>query len=169
MIYYLIASIYCLIFMVALVKTLKYFVRSKSNMIYISRSYIVLPVFMVVVSCTMAFSGLTKKQVEVYDTRTILISCILCCLFLIVGSTSILLITSWKVEFKNSHLEYSNYKESNRIIRYDDIMYIDAFRPSSNDIIHIKTQDDLLKINHNIIMGSINDLTQLISKYRKNK
>ena len=145
MIYYLIASIYCLIFMFALVKTLIYFVRSKSNMIYISRSFIVLPVFMVVVSCVIAFSGLTKQQVEVYDTRTILISSIFCCLFLIIGSTLIFLITSWKVEFKDSHLEYSNYKELNRIIRYDDIKYIDAFRPSSNDIIHIKTQQNQCK------------------------
>jgi|GEM_PF-3004819 len=169
MIYYLIASIYCLIFMFALVRTLIYFFRSKSNMIYISRSYIVLPVFMVVVSCVIVFSGLTKQQVEIYDTRTILVSSIFSCLFLIIGSTLIFLITSWKVKFKDSYLEYSNYKESNIIIRYDDIKYIDAFRPSSNDIIYIKTQDDLLKINHNFIMGSINDLTQLISMYRKKK
>lgn len=169
MFYYLIALIYCLILAFSLVQIFTFLFKTKSNMIYLNRNYIYLPGFLVLVSGLTAFLGLSKQQIETYDTNTILISSLFCFSFLLVGSVLIYLISSWKVVIKDSYLEYTNHKESNGIIQYEDIVYIDAFRPTSNGIIYIKTKDNLLKINHNIITGNISGLTQLICKYRKKK
>lgn len=169
MLYYITVSVYLIILLFTIIQLFIYSFRSKENRIYVNKNFLVLPLFMVLVSGIVSFSGLSKEQVEIYDTQTILINSVLSFSFLILASIIIYILVSWTIVFNDTYLMYNNFMKSNKKVTYNDIKYIDAFRPSSNGIIHIVTKDELFKINHNFIMGDVSSLTKLVSKYRKKK
>jgi hypothetical protein len=169
MLYYFLAILYFLIFGFTILKILIYFFRSKVQAIYINKNLLVLPIFLIAVSSIVAFSGLTKANIESYDSQTIIIFSSLVFVLNILGSVLVYLIVSWKVTFEENYLLYSCFKRSDTKLLYSNIKFIDAFRPSSNGIIHIVSDETIIKINHNFIEGDISSLTRLVSKYRKAK
>lgn len=169
MLYYFFAILYFVIFGFTILKLFTYFFESKVQAIYINKNLLVLPVFLIAVSSIVTFSGLTKTYIESYDNRTIIIFTSLAFMLIIIGSVLVYMIVSWKVTFEDNYLLYNSFRKSNEKLLYSNIKFIDAFRPSSNGVIHIVSDETIIKINHNIIEGDISSLTKLVSKYRKAK
>lgn len=169
MLYYSLLVVYLIFILFDVKQVFTYVLREKKNMIYLSKNLLVLPIFMIIVSVMVSSMGFSINQVELYSNNTIVIGVLFIFSFLLIGSILTYILVSWTIKFNENDIVFCNYKRTKTSVLYNQISYIDAFRPSSNGIIHIVSNGDIIKINHNFIMGDVGKLTEIVSKYRKKK